>query len=237
MPKLKRPTRTTGPITKIPTGCGNLYIAVGYTEEKVPIEVFVTLGKAGGCAACHNEALGRVISLGLKYQIPVAEIVDQLSGLSCPSVAWDDGSRITSCADAIAQALKYSPYSDKPQTTSSTLPQVVRTCANCKHSRVGMWNGNTREIEIKSELDACLLLRKQINYVSPACEKWEQKTKPINLTPDKNITSPPMGPASDHYLKSAQPTKQKSQICPDCGSELMTEEGCLKCSQCGWTKC
>ena len=103
--KIERPKELRGTTTKVQTGCGNLYVTVNVNGDK-PLEVFAHLGKAGGCSNCQNEALTRVITLGLKYGIPVEEFVEELKGLHCPNPnMWPEGERVLSCADGIAKVL------------------------------------------------------------------------------------------------------------------------------------
>lgn len=83
------------------TGCGWIYLTLNGGGTGTT-EVFARLGKAGGCALSQTEALGRVISLGLRYGVPVEEIRVQLKGIRCNVPNGD----ILSCADAIAQALE-----------------------------------------------------------------------------------------------------------------------------------
>ena len=101
-----RPTVVTGTTTKIGTGCGNLYITINEDGEGHPFEVFMQMGKAGGCAASQLEAIGRLVSLAFRASIDVQVIVDQLRGIRCPSPSWEKGGRIFSCADAIARAIE-----------------------------------------------------------------------------------------------------------------------------------
>jgi len=107
MAKLKRPKETKGSTPRMATGCGNLYLTLGYDDNGKLIEVFSHLGKAGGCAKCQLEAITRTISLGLKYGIPVEEIVDELKGLRCPAPVFAEGQKVLSCADAIAKMLSH----------------------------------------------------------------------------------------------------------------------------------
>ena len=108
--KRKRPRETTGSTSRIEVGCGHLYITVAGDNLGI-IEVFATLGKAGGCAMSQLEALTRSISLGLRYGIPIDEYVDELQYIRCPSPALDaneaidKSTEITSCSDAIAKVL------------------------------------------------------------------------------------------------------------------------------------
>lgn len=104
MDKHKRPKITSGRTYKVTTGCGSIYITPCYDGDTL-IEVFATLGKAGGCAHCQLEAITRSISLGLKYRIPADEYIRQLRGIRCPSAALDSGKEILSCPDAIVKVL------------------------------------------------------------------------------------------------------------------------------------
>lgn len=110
---MERPKTLEGTSTRVETGCGNLYVTVGCNGKR-PIEVFATLGKAGGCSRGQNEALTRSISLGLKYGIPIKEYVEELEGIQCPMPnMWPKGDRILSCADGIAKVLReYIPDGD-----------------------------------------------------------------------------------------------------------------------------
>jgi ribonucleoside-diphosphate reductase alpha chain len=101
----RRPSETTGTVARVNTGCGSLYITVAYDDKGI-FEVFATLGKSGGCASAQLEATCRLITLALRSGVDVAPVVKQLKGIRCPSIAWDDGKSILSCADAIASVLE-----------------------------------------------------------------------------------------------------------------------------------
>lgn len=103
--KKKRPKVTKGETHKVVTGCGNMYVTPAWDGEYL-IEVFATLGKAGGCAHAQLEAITRSISLGLKYGVPVDEYVRELKGIRCPNLGLDKGEQILSCSDAIAEVLQ-----------------------------------------------------------------------------------------------------------------------------------
>lgn len=110
MEKAKRPKVLSGRTERVATGCGNMYVTTDTDGERL-FEVFAVLGKAGGCAKCQCEAITRCITVGLRYGVPVAEYIKQLSSLKCPSpgeVTGGEGDkvdRIWSCPDAIARVL------------------------------------------------------------------------------------------------------------------------------------
>jgi len=105
--KSKRPKVLDSVTEKVKTGCGHLYVTVGFDgKEDTPVEVRAALGKAGGCSNCFLEALNRSISLGLEYGIPVDEFVKELMGHKCPSPnMWPEEEKILSCPDGISQVL------------------------------------------------------------------------------------------------------------------------------------
>ncbi|MBU1913013.1 MAG: adenosylcobalamin-dependent ribonucleoside-diphosphate reductase [Candidatus Omnitrophica bacterium] len=101
-----RPVVTNGTTTKVATGCGNLYITINVDDKALPFEVFIQMGKAGGCAASQLEAIGRLVSLALRSGVENSKIVEQLRGIRCPSPSWEKSGRIFSCSDAISRVLE-----------------------------------------------------------------------------------------------------------------------------------
>jgi ribonucleoside-diphosphate reductase alpha chain len=132
----KRPKVTTGVTERVNTGCGYIYVTVNFDNRGIS-EVFSTLGKAGGCAAAQLEAISRLTSVALRSGIDVDSIVKHLRGIRCPSIAWEQGHAILSCADAIASVLeKYIKEGTASNSeTPSKNPEMVKSwagqCPDC----------------------------------------------------------------------------------------------------------
>jgi ribonucleoside-diphosphate reductase alpha chain len=137
----KRPAETRGSITKVNTGCGSLYITVAYDEQGI-FEVFATLGKSGGCAVAQLEAICRLITLALRSGVEVSQVVKQLRGIRCPSIAWEGGKSILSCADAIASILEkhINNNETKPELEDYGLAKSIvgqlKQCPECSNMLV-----------------------------------------------------------------------------------------------------
>lgn len=99
MPRIKT---LQGHTTEIQTGCGPVYITI---NGDPPVEVLITIGKAGGRAMAQTDALGRMITVALRHGATVEDILRHLSGIACHSPAGVGEERVLSCADAVAKAL------------------------------------------------------------------------------------------------------------------------------------
>jgi len=102
-----RPDVMEGMTRKMETSCGSLYVTVNRDESGRPFEVFTSMGKAGGCASSQSEAIGRLVSLALRSGIDPQQVVRQLRGISCHLPRGLGRNKISSCADAVAQALEF----------------------------------------------------------------------------------------------------------------------------------
>jgi ribonucleoside-diphosphate reductase alpha chain len=100
-----RPNILEGKTIKIKTGRGKLYLTVNEIEGK-PFEVFLKIGKSGREDFAYSEAIGRLISLGLRAGIPVDIIVRHLENISGADQVFDYGRLMTSVPDAVAFFLK-----------------------------------------------------------------------------------------------------------------------------------
>ena len=129
----KRPKVTSGITERVTTGCGYIYVTVNSDERSI-FEVFSTLGKSGGCASAQLESICRLISMALRAGVDAASIVHQLRGIRCPSIAWEEGKSILSCADAIASVLEKhtTGYDGKPKLEDYGLAKnLAGQCPEC----------------------------------------------------------------------------------------------------------
>jgi ribonucleoside-diphosphate reductase alpha chain len=100
-----RPKITKGRTIETRTGCGSLYVTINEDEHGIA-EVFVQLGKSGGCAASQTEAIGRLMSIALRSWVNPQALIRQLKGIRCPSIGFEENEIITSCADGVAKVLE-----------------------------------------------------------------------------------------------------------------------------------
>ena len=123
----QRPSITQGMTERVRVGCGtNLFITINEDEEGLT-ELFLSLGKSGGCVASHIEAMGRLISLTLRSRIDADEIILQLKAIRCPSPTFGPDGPVLSCADAVAKSVErfieqYSQNGNGKNTSSSDTP-------------------------------------------------------------------------------------------------------------------
>lgn len=138
-----RPEITHGITQRLETGCGHMYVTIN-TDNLGACEVFVQMGKVGGCASAQLEAIARLSSLALRSNIRLEAIIRQLKGIRCQSPMWHKGQMITSCGDAVGRALEnflatYKNGDIKQVTINAdeaviSFPQLkanVATCPDC----------------------------------------------------------------------------------------------------------
>ncbi len=160
-----RPITTIGVTEKVATGCGNLYITVNHDEEGRLCEVFCALGKAGGCASAQLEAITRLISLALRSGVEVESILKHLRGIRCPSIAWDRGHAILSCADAIGGVI------ERHQSGSAVDPRVRgdKHKANPEAKTKTKASGEIKNLAGQCPECGSLLVFQEGCFVCPAC--------------------------------------------------------------------
>jgi ribonucleoside-diphosphate reductase alpha chain len=101
----ERPETLEGFTTKMKTGLGHLYVTVTEQNGK-PFEVFATIGKSGRSTTAKTEAIGRLISLALRADVDVKDIINQLMGIGGEHPVFQEGGLVLSIPDAIARVLE-----------------------------------------------------------------------------------------------------------------------------------
>jgi ribonucleoside-diphosphate reductase alpha chain len=104
--KRKRPGVLKGTTRKMTSPLGDVFVTINEDEQSTPFEVFATLGKAGSIAMADAEAIGRLISLALRFGVPISEVHQQLRGISSDRAIGFGLNKVHSVPDAIAQAIE-----------------------------------------------------------------------------------------------------------------------------------
>lgn len=199
--------------------CGHIYITVNRYQGR-PVEVFMQSSKSGGCSA-NTEALGRMASTMLRAGIDPDIVVDSVFGVKCAacSAIKGKGEDIDglSCSDVMARVIKeeYQKYKDGEYDD-----EIIEWLSTASYEE--KWRLLNPNISKGSKVDVCIepyrydnnkeLESSDASFSKESMVKWNYK----DHTTQENI---------DNY------------ICPDCGSPLTLSEGCMKCINCGFSKC
>ncbi|HEX6368090.1 MAG TPA: vitamin B12-dependent ribonucleotide reductase, partial [Longimicrobium sp.] len=137
--KRKRPNVLNGTTRKMSSPLGDVFVTINEDGDHKPFEVFATLGKAGSVAMADVEAIGRLISLALRFGIPVNDVYSQLRGISSDRAIGFGDNKVLSVPDAIAQALGLRER-EKQGVQQELIPEAV--------------GGQTEVVELPESLDA-----------------------------------------------------------------------------------
>ena len=127
----ERPSRIKGITERVRTGHGNMFVTINYDENEEPFEVFIAVGKAGGCDSAQLEGISRLTTLALRAGIDPKQVVEHLQGITC-CPAWDGGTLVRSAPDGLALVLKRNLTLDDDappavEEARSTQPGMVLT--------------------------------------------------------------------------------------------------------------
>jgi len=120
-----RPDVLDGKTMSVSVGCGHMYCTVNMHEGKA-FEVFVVLGKGGGCQQAQSEAIGRLVSLGLRSGADIKDVISQLKSIRCPKQQVIKGGFVRSCADGAAIAMERILFGNPTQTELLPSPPEVK---------------------------------------------------------------------------------------------------------------
>lgn len=162
-----RPDLMHGITYKMNTAYGNLYITVN-EDEQGPAEVFAQMGKAGGFFSAQTEAITRLISLSLRSNVAIEEIIQQLKGIRGPDVSFSSDGMVFSLPDAISKILeKHIKRTEKQLALDLPTAEVVVK--------------NEITSEIKEEITEEILVKETIKTNGHLTYKTAQKISIANL--------------------------------------------------------
>lgn len=112
MNKIPRPPELPGFSPYVMTGCGKMYGTVNFywnvkLKQWKVFELFINMGKAGGCAHSNMEALGRVVTYVARTGEDLNNLAIQLGGIPChEGIGKDNNVVAKSCSDAVSRLIK-----------------------------------------------------------------------------------------------------------------------------------
>ena len=202
--------------------CGHIYITVNRYQGR-PVEVFMQSSKSGGCSA-NTEALGRMASTMLRAGIDPDIVVDSVLGVKCAACSAIKGKGESidglSCSDVMARVIKEEYQRYKDGIYDNEIKEWLST-ASYEEKWDLLHKEESRKIDSKCSHDTCSHENECCcgDHSCDGCcdshapgSEWNYREH----TAQENI---------DHY------------ICPDCGDTLLFSEGCMKCVNCGFSKC
>jgi ribonucleoside-diphosphate reductase alpha chain len=126
-PQKRRPKQLSGITKQISTGCGMMLVTVNVDENNNIYEVLMRAGATGGCAA-FTDATARLISISLRYGVPLEVIIDQLRSVRCDNFRYQAGKnpelKGKSCADATGAFLQEMLNNKEMAEKASSLSKV-----------------------------------------------------------------------------------------------------------------
>lgn len=112
-PVRTRPLYTRGSTYRLDTPVGASYITINEDASGEPLEMFINVGKAGSDVAAMAEALGRTISISLRFRATstpkerAKEIAHDLAGIGGRRSVGFGPNKILSLPDAVSAALSW----------------------------------------------------------------------------------------------------------------------------------
>lgn len=196
--------------------CGHIYITVNRFAGR-PVEVFMQSSKSGGCAA-NTEALGRLASTLLRAGIDPNIVIDSTLGVKCAacSTMKGKGEKISglSCSDVMARVIRkeYDKYLNGYY--DNEIKEYLSSISDKKVNPYVVKPGIRKQLESSVN-----------SMIENAFNKTAKKEKFVTNMLSWDYTKHSIQENIDH------------SICPECGARLRFSEGCMKCDNCGFSKC
>ncbi len=109
-----------GKTVRVKTPIGTAFVTLNY-DDVGPRETFINVGKSGSDISADSQAIGRLLSLCFRYNIPLNEIIDQLKGIKSNPIITEKG-WVYSLADGIAKAFEIIDAGREIGEKQTTLP-------------------------------------------------------------------------------------------------------------------
>jgi len=130
MSALKRPKQLPGITRQIDTGCGMMLVTANMDENNNVFEVLMRAGATGGCSA-YTDAVARLLSIALRWGVPIDVLIDQLRSVKCDNFRFQAGRnpelKGKSCPDVVGKFLQdiVDEQKDKSNSVASLTPEQL----------------------------------------------------------------------------------------------------------------
>ncbi|MCR4263795.1 MAG: adenosylcobalamin-dependent ribonucleoside-diphosphate reductase [Candidatus Roizmanbacteria bacterium] len=172
-PKVKpRPMMVTGATYAINTPMGKAFVTINTNGNNEPLEVFINIGKAGSDVTAMAEALGRMVSLNLRFNAHltpkerVKEIIHHFSGIGGSSSIGFGKQRVRSLPDAVAKVLA-THFADSIESSADQTVSETNGHAN------GMTNGHASSFENGYSVSDTATVQQALHLDVPAKESYD----------------------------------------------------------------
>jgi ribonucleoside-diphosphate reductase alpha chain len=250
----RRPPVMYGLTYKTQTPLGDAFITLNNDSEGNPFEAFITIGKSGSDVAAMADGLGRMISLILRIQSPVAsrerirQIVAQLSGIGGVRTVGFGPNQVRSVPDAVAKVLAeqfgFSVNGVVKDLQRKTQIMDNNSVQQSPANGQVLSNGNTSSLANGHSNGVSLQNASSVNGVQNAVSVSNGIQQPqsgnIQVTVATQVSQPQAAPITVmEQLSISEPSTHNAfDLCPSCGgASLAHEEGCKKCYSCGYSEC
>ncbi len=194
----QRPSEMQGITYKLNTAYGHLYVTIN-EDKQGPFEVFATLGKSGGFFSAQTEAISRMISLALRSNIAIEEVMDQLKGIRGPDVSFANGDIIYSLPDAIGKILEKHIKRNQQELQLGLAPEAVETTESRAEAHLEKLEV-AEQVQLQTTVEEKIKTNGHLTY---------QKTEKVSIA---NLGNAPVCPECANMLIMAEGCL-KCEIC------------------------